>query len=89
MKLLPQDRWARFSNQLIWHGRRVCMARNPDHEHCILAPVCPTYALVQLGKSPLTKPKKNGKQARKANRVTKKPLAKKPAKKRTSKTRTR
>lgn len=89
MKLLPQDRWATFANRLIWHGRRVCMAKNPDHEHCILAPVCPTYALVQLGKSPLTKPAKNGKGARKVKRGTKKPLAKKPTKKPKSKARPR
>ena len=55
MRLLPRNQWARFSNRLIWHGRRVCTAKNPDHEHCILAPVCPSASLVQLGKKPHAK----------------------------------
>jgi endonuclease III len=42
MKVLPQDRWIRFSHQLIWHGRRVCFARKPDCEHCPLVPHCPS-----------------------------------------------
>ncbi len=70
MRLLPPQEWAKFSNRLIWHGRRVCAAKKPDHEHCILAPVCPTYALVQIGKSPLAKA------ARQNAKAGKKPLAK-------------
>jgi endonuclease-3 len=42
MKVIPRDRWIRFSHQLIWHGRRVCFARKPDCEHCLLAPRCPS-----------------------------------------------
>lgn len=42
MKVIPQDSWIRFSHQLIWHGRRVCYARKPDCEHCLLAPHCPS-----------------------------------------------
>jgi endonuclease III len=42
MKVIPQNRWIRFSHQLIWHGRRVCFARKPDCEHCPLAPHCPS-----------------------------------------------
>jgi endonuclease-3 len=42
MKVIPQDHWIRFSHQLIWHGRRVCFARKPDCEHCLLAPHCPS-----------------------------------------------
>jgi endonuclease-3 len=41
MKVIPRDRWIRLSHQLIWHGRRVCFARKPDCEHCLLAPDCP------------------------------------------------
>ncbi len=55
MKLLPQDRWGTFSNRLIWHGRRVCMAKNPDHDHCSLAPLCPSAHLLQVAKKPLAK----------------------------------
>ena len=47
MQLIPRDQWTVFAHRLIWHGRRVCTAKNPDHEHCLLAPVCPT-ALLEL-----------------------------------------
>src|SRR4051812_41219863 len=50
MKLLPREQWNVFANRLIWHGRRVCDAKKPDHEHCLLAPICPSSTLVVLGK---------------------------------------
>jgi endonuclease-3 len=40
MKILPQDRWISFSHQLIWHGRRVCHARNPKCAECNLEVLC-------------------------------------------------
>jgi endonuclease III len=40
MKILPQDRWISFSHQLIWHGRRVCFARNPKCVECNLEKIC-------------------------------------------------
>jgi endonuclease-3 len=40
MKILPQDRWISFSHQLIWHGRRVCHARNPKCVDCNLESLC-------------------------------------------------
>ena len=39
-KILPQDRWISFSHQLIWHGRRVCYARNPKCGECNLESLC-------------------------------------------------
>jgi endonuclease-3 len=42
MKVIPHDHWIKFSHQLIWHGRRVCFARKPDCDHCLLAPNCPS-----------------------------------------------
>jgi endonuclease-3 len=42
VKVLPQDSWIRFSHQIIWHGRRVCFARKPNCEECLLAPNCPS-----------------------------------------------
>ncbi len=42
MTVIPKDHWIRFSHQIIWHGRRVCSARKPDCEHCLLAPHCPS-----------------------------------------------
>jgi endonuclease III len=40
MKILPQDRWISFSHQLIWHGRRVCYARNPKCIDCNMESLC-------------------------------------------------
>jgi endonuclease-3 len=41
MKLVPQKEWTLFSHWLIWHGRRRCMARNPDCAACEIATLCP------------------------------------------------
>ena len=43
--LLPRDRWRRFSDLLIYHGREVCKARKPDHEHCAVRAWCPSADL--------------------------------------------
>jgi endonuclease-3 len=40
IRILPQDRWIKFSHQLIWHGRRVCIARRPRCPDCNLEPLC-------------------------------------------------
>lgn len=40
MQILPQDRWISFSHQMIWHGRRVCHARNPKCVDCNLERLC-------------------------------------------------
>jgi endonuclease-3 len=42
MEILPRQRWILFSHQIIWHGRRVCRARNPDCDACSLVPYCPS-----------------------------------------------
>jgi endonuclease-3 len=39
--LLPQEEWIKFSTRLILHGRRVCRARSPRCDECVLAEVCP------------------------------------------------
>jgi len=40
MQVIPQDKWVLFSHQLIWHGRRVCQARNPKCAGCNLELLC-------------------------------------------------
>jgi len=40
MQVIPQDRWILFSHQLIWHGRRVCAARQPRCLECNLKGIC-------------------------------------------------
>ncbi len=42
MKLFPQDRWLDVSDLLIHHGRRVCDARRPRCEDCVIEPLCPS-----------------------------------------------
>ena len=42
IKQIPQDAWTLWSHLLIWHGRRRCMARNPDCPNCELRSLCPT-----------------------------------------------
>lgn len=39
-QLLPHE-WINFSHRLIWHGRKVCKARRPLCDQCILATICP------------------------------------------------
>jgi len=41
MRLVPRDEWGRFPHLLIWHGRRVCIARRPLCEECTLTDLCP------------------------------------------------
>ncbi len=40
MQVIPQDKWILFSHQLIWHGRKVCRARNPQCAECNLEALC-------------------------------------------------
>lgn len=39
--LLPPEEWIKFSTRLILHGRRVCSARSPRCDDCVLSEVCP------------------------------------------------
>jgi len=40
-RLVPRCDWNRFPHLLIWHGRRVCIARSPRCEICVLNDLCP------------------------------------------------
>ncbi len=42
MRLVPRADWGRFPHLLIWHGRRVCSARRPRCEECVLVDLCPS-----------------------------------------------
>jgi endonuclease III len=42
MRLVPREDWARFPHLLIWHGRRVCIARRPRCEDCVVNELCPS-----------------------------------------------
>jgi endonuclease-3 len=41
MALVPQEKWMRFTDLLIFHGRRVCMAKKPNCTGCVLNKICP------------------------------------------------
>src|SRR5919198_185962 len=41
MKIVPREDWGRFPHLLIWHGRRVCIARRPECERCVVNDLCP------------------------------------------------
>jgi len=42
MALVPREKWTWFSNALIQHGRRVCIARRPKCEICVIHRYCPS-----------------------------------------------
>jgi len=41
-RLVPRRDWGRLPHLLIWHGRRVCVARRPRCESCALSNLCPS-----------------------------------------------
>ena len=41
-KLVPREHWGDFPHLLIWHGRRVCIARAPLCEECVVSDLCPS-----------------------------------------------
>ncbi len=46
MELLPPGEWIDFSHRLIWHGRKVCVARRPKCGDCALASCCPSASIL-------------------------------------------
>jgi endonuclease-3 len=42
MGLVPRQDWINISHLLIFHGRRVCIARRPDCPNCTLNDLCPS-----------------------------------------------
>lgn len=40
MKNIPREKWSDAHHWLIWHGRKICSARNPQCGICFLADVC-------------------------------------------------
>ncbi len=43
--LVPEEEWGAMSLRLILHGRRVCLARRPRCQECVLAELCPSAQL--------------------------------------------
>ncbi len=42
MDLFPRERWTMLAHLLIFHGRRVCVARRPKCEECVVSHLCPS-----------------------------------------------
>ena len=40
MEIVPKKEWTHFSNLLIWHGRRTCVARKPLCNQCPIVKLC-------------------------------------------------
>jgi endonuclease III len=55
MKIIPPERWILFSHQVIWHGRKLCVARSPRCVDCPLENLChaadKTWSTVDIHKN--------------------------------------
>ena len=55
MKIIPQEKWILFSHQIIWHGRKLCIARKPKCAECALENIChagdKTWSTVEVNKN--------------------------------------
>jgi len=54
MRIISRDRWILFSHQVIWHGRKLCIARKPKCAECALENIChagdKTWSTVEMHK---------------------------------------
>jgi endonuclease-3 len=52
--IVPRERWTDFSHQVIWHGRKLCVARGPKCADCGLEKLChaadKTWSTVEIHK---------------------------------------
>jgi endonuclease-3 len=55
MRIIPRERWILFAHQLIWHGRKLCVARKPKCVDCLLESIChaadKTWSTVEIHKN--------------------------------------
>ena len=45
IELVPRKDWVIFSHLLIYHGRKICKARNPSCAECVVEKLCPSSYL--------------------------------------------
>ena len=51
MEIVPRRNWIEFAHLLIFHGRRICKARRPLCEECVVEELCPS-SILKTGKVP-------------------------------------
>jgi endonuclease-3 len=55
MQVIPRERWTDFSHEVIWHGRKLCIARRPKCAECPLENIChaadKTWSTIEIHKS--------------------------------------
>lgn len=55
MKVIPREKWILFAHQIIWHGRKLCIARKPKCVDCSLENIChaadKTWTTVEIHKN--------------------------------------
>ncbi len=55
MKVIPREKWILFAHQIIWHGRKLCLARSPKCAECALENIChaadKTWSTVDIHKN--------------------------------------
>ena len=42
MEITPRSEWGNLSHLLIFHGRKICQAKKPNHKKCVLYDICPS-----------------------------------------------
>jgi endonuclease-3 len=42
MNIVPRDKWMRITDLLVFHGRRICVAKKPKCDVCVLNKICPS-----------------------------------------------
>lgn len=55
MHIIPREKWIIFAHQIIWHGRKLCIARKPKCVDCLLENIChaadKTWSTVEIHKN--------------------------------------
>jgi len=55
MRIVPRERWTDFSHEVIWHGRKLCVARGPKCAQCNIEKLChaadKTWSTVEIHKN--------------------------------------
>jgi endonuclease III len=55
VRIIPREKWILFAHQIIWHGRKLCIARKPKCVDCLLENIChaadKTWSTVEMHKN--------------------------------------